>query len=139
MAAVGVMLLNGWHSDRTAERRWRIVLPILIGAVALALSPVGKHSILVTVATISIANGAILGALPPLWTLPSTLLRGAAAAAGLALAGSIVNIAGFFAAFLVGWLKDLTHSAALAVMIFAAVLVVSAFAVLCLPREPTAR
>jgi nitrate/nitrite transporter NarK len=88
-----------------------------------------------TVVILSIANGGILGALPPFWTLPSVLLRGAAAAAGLALAGSIANVAGFFATSLVGWLKDLTHSTNLVVLIFAAVLAISAFAVLCIPRE----
>jgi nitrate/nitrite transporter NarK len=129
------MLVNGWHSDRTGERRWHIILPILIGAAALGLSPLAHRNIVWTVAIISIANAGILGALPPFWTLPSLLLRGAAAAAGLALAGSIANIAGFFATFLVGWLKDLTHSTDLVVLIFAAVLIVSALAVLGIPRE----
>jgi len=133
-AAAVAMLVNGWHSDRTGERRWHIIMPILIGAVALALSPLAHHNILWTVAVISVANAGILGALPPFWTLPSLLLRGAAAAAGLALAGSIANIAGFFATFLVGWLKDLTHSTNLVVLIFAAVLAVSALAVLGVPR-----
>jgi MFS family permease len=136
-AAVVAMLLNGWHSDRTGERRWHIILPILIGAAALGLSPLAHRNVIWTVGVISIANAAILGALPPFWTLPSTLLRGAAAAAGLALAGSIANIAGFFATFLVGWLKDLTHSTDLVVLIFAALLIVSALAVLGIPRAPT--
>jgi cyanate permease len=131
-AAVVAMLVNGWRSDRTCERRWHIILPILIGAAALGLSPLAHRNI---VWTVSIANAGMLGALPPFWTLPSVLLRGAAAA-GLALAGSIANIAGFFATFLVGWLKDLTHSTDLVVIIFAAVLVVSALAVLAIPREP---
>ncbi len=134
-AAAVAMLVNGWHSDRTGERRWHIIMPILIGAVALALSPLAHHNILWTVAVISVANAGILGALPPFWTLPSLLLRGAAAAAGLALAGSIANIAGFFSTFLVGWLKDLTHSTDLVALIFAAVLGVSALAVLAIPRE----
>jgi MFS family permease len=136
-AAVVAMLVNGWHSDRTGERRWHIIVPILIGAVALALSPLAHRNIVWTVAIVSIANAGILGALPPFWTLPSLLLRGAAAAAGLALAGSIANIAGFFSTFLVGWLKDLTHSTTLVVLIFAAVLVVSALAVLGVPNEGT--
>jgi len=139
-AAVVAMLLNGWRSDRTGERRWHIILPILIGAVALALSPLVHRNIVWTVAIISIANAGILGALPPFWTLPSLLLRGAAAAAGLALAGSIANIAGFFATFLVGWLKDLTHSTDLVVLIFAAVLIFSALAVLAIaPDSATGR
>jgi MFS family permease len=139
VVAVFAMLLNGWDSDRTGERRWHIAAPILIGAVALGLSPLAQHSVVLTVAIISIANGAILGALPPFWTLPSLMLRGAAAAAGLALAGSIANVAGFFATSLVGWLKDLTHSTHLVVLIFAAVLAVSASAVLCIPRDRATR
>jgi hypothetical protein len=102
----------------------------------LALSPLAQRNIAWTVVIVSIANAGILGALPPFWTLPSLLLRGAAAAAGLALAGSIANIAGFFSTFLVGWLKDLTHSTNLVVLIFAGVLAVSALAVLGVPPAP---
>jgi MFS family permease len=133
--AVIAMVLNGWHSDRSGDRRWHIVLPITVGAVALALSPLALHSVPATVVIISVANAGILGALPPFWTLPSTFLRGAAAAAGLALAGSIANIAGFFATSLVGWAKDLTRSTNSVVVLFAGCLLVSALAMLLVPRE----
>jgi MFS family permease len=135
VAAVIAMVLNGRHSDRVVERRWHIVLPIMIGAAALALSTLAAQSVALTIITLSIANAGILGALPPFWALPSTFLRGAASAAGLALAGSIANIAGFFATSLVGWARGVTHSSTMVVVIFAGCVLASALAMLAIPRD----
>ena len=48
--------------------------------------------------------------LPIFWALPTRLLRGAAAAGGIALINSIGNIGGFVGPFVIGWIKDTTGS-----------------------------
>ena len=35
-------LFIGWNSDRTKERRWHTVLPIVIGAAAIAVAPMTR-------------------------------------------------------------------------------------------------
>ena len=38
VAGLAAMLWNGWHSDRTAERRWHTALPLFLGAGCLAIA-----------------------------------------------------------------------------------------------------
>lgn len=44
------------------------------------------------------------------WSLPTSLLSGAAAAGGIALINAIGNVSGYVGPFLIGYLKDLTGS-----------------------------
>ena len=53
------------------------------------------------------------------WTLPSSFLRGASAAAGLAAINSVGNLGGFLAQNAVPWIRDETGST-LAPMLFLA-------------------
>src|SRR5260370_2862105 len=38
VAGLGAMIWNGWHSDRTAERRWHTAFPLFLGAGCLAIA-----------------------------------------------------------------------------------------------------
>ncbi|HLY58937.1 MAG TPA: MFS transporter, partial [Stellaceae bacterium] len=135
LVAMAAMLVVGRHSDRQRERRWHVAVPMLVGAAALALSPLASGSLVPTVVLFSIANAAILSAIPPLWCVPGTFLRGAGAAAGLALAGSLANLAGFFSTSLVGWLLDVAHSANIALLAFALCLIIGAGLALAMPSK----
>src|SRR6202011_5736663 len=57
---------------------------------------------------------------PVLWSLPSTFLTGASAAAGLSAINSVGNLGGFVAQNVVPWIKDATGST-IAPMLFLAV------------------
>jgi MFS family permease len=135
VTAAVAMIAIGWRSDRLRERRWHTSVPMFVGAVALVLSAAATHNLTATVLLLAIANAGLLGALAPFWSIPGNVLRGAGAAAGMALVASIANLAGFFATYLVGWLMDLTHSAAGALIAFALCLAVGGFAVLRLPPK----
>ena len=50
----------------------------------------------------------IFSAQPVFWSLPSTFLKGASAAAGFAVINSVGNLGGFFGPGLVGMAKDMT-------------------------------
>jgi nitrate/nitrite transporter NarK len=65
---------------------------------------------LMGVGALTLATVGILTAPPLFWSLPTAYLRGAAAAAGIAIINSFGNLAGFVSPFLVGWIKDLTGS-----------------------------
>ena len=51
------------------------------------------------------------------WAIPSSMLSGAAAAAGLALINALANIGSYFGPYLVGWVKNSTGSFALGIML----------------------
>jgi MFS transporter, ACS family, tartrate transporter len=105
--ASGDMVLWGWHSDLTGERTWHVALPLLVAAAAFAASalslPLAPMMLALTVATIG-----IYAAIGTFWSLPTTLLTGTAAAAGLALINSMGNAGGLVGPFVVGVMKDAT-------------------------------
>ena len=133
--AVVAMLLFGRSADRRRERRWHAALPMLIGAIGLVLTALaGTHTGL-SIVCLSIAAIGLISSTPLFWGLPTAFLGGAAAAAGIATINSIGNLAGFVSPFVVGWLKDATHSAEAGLYVIAAVQVLGAIAVLLVPKS----
>ncbi|MBS0960389.1 MFS transporter [Acetobacter thailandicus] len=135
IGAVISMFVIGRSSDKHGERRWHIVLPILFGSLSMACIPFCAGNIAMTIACITVANMGILGALPPFWVLPSLMLKGNSAAVGLALAGSVANIAGFFATALVGYARSMTGGMAGVIWLFAAMVFLGSISVLLIPKE----
>ncbi len=133
IAAIFGMLLIGASSDKYRERRWHIIIPFLIGAIAMTTSTFFTQHLTATVVLFSIAHAAILGALPAFFSLPATFLKGTASATGFALACSIANIAGLVSNSLMGIMIDLTGNSGGALWFFAACLILSCFLVIALP------
>jgi predicted MFS family arabinose efflux permease len=134
-AALIGMLLIGASSDRHRERRWHIIVPFLIGSVAMASSTFFTDNVFATVALFAIASAAIIGAVPVFFSLPATFLKGRAAATGFALACSLANIAGLVSNSLMGIAIDLTGSGAGALWFFAGCLILSSLLVIALPAK----
>jgi D-galactonate transporter len=134
-AAAIAMVLLGRSSDRSKERRWHVALPAVIGAIGLVASTLVPHSVALAVVSLTFATIGILGALCQFWAIPPAFLGGVAAAAGIALINSVGNLAGFVSPYLVGWIKDLTHSTDMGLYCVAASLLVAAAIVLTMPRS----
>lgn len=122
-AAVIGTLLCGASSDRARERRWHIVVPFVIAAVALVVAGASKPSTAMTLLLFSLVNAGVAAAMPVVWSLPSTFLRGTAAAGGIAFACSIANLGGFGSTYLIGYLRDTFHSQSAGLYVFAALIV----------------
>ena len=101
------MQLNGWHSDRTSERTFHIAIPAVIGGLAIIASANAPSSVVAFI-ELCVASAGIFGYLGVFWTLPAQFLKGARAAAGFAVIGTIGQIGSFAGPFTVGWLKDTT-------------------------------
>lgn len=133
--AVISMILVSRHSDRTGERRLHLMLLYALGAVGLSLSIVWQHNPTLGIFALCIANMGIL-AIPALfWNLPTAILGGAAAAAGIALINSFANLAGFLGPYLVGYAKQLSGNTESAVWLMVIVLVVGGLLILTVPAE----
>jgi nitrate/nitrite transporter NarK len=76
--------------------------------------------------------------LPIFWTLPAALLRGAAAAAGIALINAIGNIGGFAGPYAVGWIRQATGSFTWGLIFVAAGLLLTGIAVALLGHDTKA-
>jgi MFS family permease len=109
LAAI-TMVLVGNNSDRTGERRWHIALTSLICSVFFALSAWPGLSGEMSFVAITVATASIAASYSTFWALPTTILSGTAASAGIAWINSVGNLAGYLSPFLVGKIRDVTHS-----------------------------
>ena len=109
IAAAVAMVIVGQHSDRTGERQWHTAAPALGGACALAIAA-HSHSVSGTVALISVSVLGIFSMMGPFWAMPTALLSGTAAAAGIAVINSIGNLGGFFGPYMIGVVRNSTGS-----------------------------
>jgi len=110
LAATLGMLWWSRHSDRARERTRHIAVAALIGFAGLAASAYTHGSPLLVLLALTVGVTGSLAMLPIFWTLPSALLRGAAAAGGIALINAIGNVGGFAGPYAVGWIKNATGS-----------------------------
>lgn len=133
--AVGALLLNGMSSDKHRERRWHIAVPAFIAALAMGLSPFYSLNPIMVVILLSVANLALMATFPVFWCIPPTFLKGRAAAAGIALIASMSTLGGVGATYIMGVLKDVTHSSAAGLFMFAGSLLVAGFLILLLPKK----
>ncbi|HZS04389.1 MAG TPA: MFS transporter [Blastocatellia bacterium] len=132
------ILLLGPSSDRTGERRWHTVVPILLTGVGMGLSVVTANYLGLTVAALCLA-GLAPGAWPAFWSLPSAFLTGSATAAAVGLINSIGNLGGFIGPYAVGYLKDTTGSYKAGMWFLAGCALLAGFlAMLIRPPEKTA-
>jgi ACS family tartrate transporter-like MFS transporter len=123
-ASIG-MVLAGAHSDATGERIWHIALPLLVGAAALAWSATAL-SLLLTIAALSLAALGIYAAIGTFWSVPTAILTGTGAAAGLALVNAIGNLGGLAGPAVIGVLKQANGDFTLALLFLAGALAAGA-------------
>jgi MFS transporter, ACS family, tartrate transporter len=134
VGAVG-MILWGRHSDRTRERKWHVVVPLAVIVLGLALAAV-TPSPTVKMLWLCIAGFGFFAVLPVFWTLPTALLSGTAAAAGIAAVNSIGNLGGYFGPQIFGLLRDATRTDLAGLMFLAGCAVVGIVIVLVLGHNP---
>jgi ACS family tartrate transporter-like MFS transporter len=117
-AAFVTYQVNGWHSDRTNERRVHSAIPMFLGAAGLAGLLFGPGSITLSVGLFTLTS---VGSsyLPTFWTIPTEILSESAAATAVGLINTIGSAAGFVGPFLFGYLGTRTgsSSAGLSVML----------------------
>ncbi len=131
--AMAAMVAVGLSSDRFGERVWHVAGSALAGAVGLAGAAL-LHGPVAIILSFCIASAGIYAALAVFWTLPTAILRGMAAASGLALLNSFSNTGGFFGLYLMGWAKDLTGNYSFGMEVLAGFLVLSAISVVMIGR-----
>ncbi|HEY6388969.1 MAG TPA: MFS transporter [Candidatus Acidoferrum sp.] len=109
VAVLLAMLFNGWHSDRTNERRWHTAIPLMFGVVAFALTILSGSHFWFAFACLTVASTAN-AFLPSFWPIPSVFLGESAAAASIGLINSIGNLGSFVTPSVIGYFLDRTHS-----------------------------
>jgi ACS family tartrate transporter-like MFS transporter len=133
LLAMGAMVALGISSDRSGERAGHVAFGAFAGAAGMAGAVLLSGHVAV-IAALCLATCGIYAALAVFWTLPASLLRGAAAAAGLALLNSFSNLGGSFGPTMMGWLKQQTGNYAAGTLVLAVMLVLGGVSVIIIGR-----
>ena len=132
------MVLWGAHSDRTGERIWHVALPLFLAGAAFAWSAATLPLALILVA-LTLATIGTYAAIGTFWSLPTSILTGTGAAAGLALINSMGNTGGLVGPPIIGAIKQQTGSFTAALLFLAGTLVIGALIALLFGRAQRAR
>ena len=135
IAAFIAQQVNGWHSDRTRERRWHAAIPVFVCGVALALAVVYSTNLLVSLGLFIVAGGSFYGFQPVFWTVPTMFLSESAAAASIGLINAVGNLGGFVGPMVMGYLAHRTHSFSAGLLYLVASLFVSGVLMLVVGRQ----
>jgi ACS family tartrate transporter-like MFS transporter len=136
--AIPAMVMNGWHSDKTGDRRWHAALAALVFGVALALSQ--RFSMVPAVAFIAITI-AVMGDMayfPPMLALPTQLMSERRAAASFGFINLTANLGGFAGPYAVGFLTDLTKTYSAGVYLMVSTAVAGGAVAACLRQKDAA-
>jgi len=104
------ILVIGWNSDRTGERRFHTIFAMCMASLGLLLSLITHNHPALVVTSFCVAMVGLQGYLPGFWSLPTSFLTGTAAAASVGLINSIGNLGGFAGPYIVGFIDTKTHS-----------------------------
>jgi ACS family tartrate transporter-like MFS transporter len=105
VSGLACLLVVGWSSDRSGERRWHTMVPMLMaGAGMLIAVPITGASAW-GLLSLALVGAGIYGFMPSFWSLPPWFLSGAAAAAAVGIINSVGCLGGFAGPYLVGKLK----------------------------------
>jgi D-galactonate transporter len=131
---VAAMYFVARSADRRMERRWHTAVCCLAGAAGLLVSVAFHSDVMLAMAGLTLCTMGIMSALPVFWGNPTAFLGGAAAAIGIAFINSVGNLAGFAIPWIIGLIKDATHSTDAGLHMLAALMVLGAIAVLMLKK-----
>jgi sugar phosphate permease len=107
-ALICLPLITGW-ADKARKHRQFALLSLLLATIGLAGSTQTTHLPMVLLA-FSLATVGLVVVQPLFWNLPSSYLRGTAAAAGIAMIGACGNLGGFVAPTLKTSAENLFHN-----------------------------
>jgi MFS transporter, ACS family, tartrate transporter len=111
-ALIGIagMLINGWHSDKTTERRLHSAIPLLVAGLMYGLLIPARHNFALAISFLLLGSGCFYAFLPVFWSMPTMILSESAAAATFGLINSLAQLGGLAGPYVIGFLNDRTRS-----------------------------
>jgi MFS family permease len=109
--AVAALVMVFWsiHSDRKMERNFHAAIPAACAGLALVSCALLRDPVAI-LAALTFGITGVFCYVAVFWAVPSAMLTGPAAAAGLALINAIANLGSFAGPYFIGWVKDHTGS-----------------------------
>ncbi len=135
LAAFLAMQVNGWHSDKTLERRWHSAVPLLLAGAALAAVLLIQPTSMALWVTLFTLVGMSAAYLPTFWAIPTETLTQSAAAAAVGTINCVGNVAGFAGPYAFGYLYSRTHSFSIGLALMMAAALAGGLLILRIPTE----
>ena len=110
------------------------MVALLVAAAGIAASTL-THDPVLTMLAFTVGSCGVFALLPVFWTLPTALLSGSSAAAGIAVINSVGNLSGFAGPYAMGWVKDATGSFTGGLLLIAGLAIVAMLIVLALGHD----
>jgi ACS family tartrate transporter-like MFS transporter len=107
LTAFVAMQINGWHSDKKAERRWHSAMPLFIAAVGYFFLSIPNHSVAVAMFWFTIA-GVLIAYISTFWAIPTEIMSHAEAATAVGLINCVGSTAGLVAPYMFGYMYTRT-------------------------------
>jgi ACS family tartrate transporter-like MFS transporter len=137
VAGLAAMIWNGWHSDRTGERRWHTAFPLFLGAGCLAVAIRSSAHLPLAFLCMVVVGACTTAFMPSFWALPTAMLTESAAAASIGLINSVANLGGFAGPFFIGYLRTAANSFTPGLVFLLVCMVLSGMLALLLRAAPT--
>lgn len=102
VVAFVAMQVNGWHSDKLAERRWHSAMPLFVASIAFFFLSIPGHALVVTIGWFTIA-GVVIAYLSTFWAMPTEIMSHSEAATAVGFINSVGSIAGFAGPYIFGY------------------------------------
>jgi MFS transporter, ACS family, tartrate transporter len=136
LAAFVAMQVNGWHSDKQAERRWHSALPLFVAGIAYFFLSIPGHGVVVTIGWFTIA-GLLIAYISTFWAMPTEIMSHAEAATAVGFINSVGSIAGFVGPYIFGYVYTQSGgSFSWGLRLVMAAILIAGFMILRLPKRP---
>jgi ACS family phthalate transporter-like MFS transporter len=130
------MLFIARSSDLRLERRWHFAVSTTAGAAGATILTTLTHNWPASIACLSLVSISYFAAAAIIWTIPPAYLKGNAAAGGIGVISSLGQVGAFFAPVALGWIKTVSGSFSVGILLVAALVFIGGIAVLIgVPRE----
>jgi MFS transporter, ACS family, tartrate transporter len=110
LLGIAGMLINGWHSDKTAERHWHTAIPLIAAGSMFTLLIIARDHIPLALLCLLLGSGFLYAYYPTFWAIPTTMLSESAAAATFGLINSVGQLGGLVGNYTIGVLSVRTQS-----------------------------
>ena len=132
VVTIVAMIWWGRRSDRMQERRWHLMLPMLLSAAGWICTATSANPV-IQLFGICLASAGSYTAMSIFWTTPDQAFSFKAQAIGIAVINATGNISSALNPVIVGWLKDVTHTFTAGLLYATVLLVIGAVIVMVLP------
>jgi sugar phosphate permease len=137
LGVIGTILISR-SSDRTGDRKKHLAACYILGGVALGASAL-VPSPMVSYLLLCVAGLGMFSGNSLFWSLNASLMTGAAAAVSIAFVNTVAQFGGLIGPWMIGFVRDTTHSFTLALLTIAAFLLVAAVIALLMRVRPHRR